>query len=115
MIPWIDFLLFGNGRGLAQTMDDDVYFWLHDSSKHASPKFYSWSGWFGAQLVSFEWRAPKVGETRTLAGYNFTPLHYTRKWCRVRVAWGTNIPDDLNAANIFIRGMKRKMVKLENA
>lgn len=72
MIIWLDHLLFGNGHGLKSPHFDDRYYWL-------SGQFYTWSGWFGSQLQSFQWFHPKPGEVRKLGGLNYSPFNSERK------------------------------------
>lgn len=61
MILWLDHLIFGNGYGLRSPYFDNRYYWL-------SGQLYTWSGWLGAQLQSFQWFHPKPGEERRLGG-----------------------------------------------
>lgn len=110
---WLDHLLFGNGRGLASPYFDQRFYWLVDTSmsrKYGRGRIYSWSGWFGAQLQSFQWTHPKPGEIRTLAGHGFRPFHSERSWLRVRVSWACgDTPHDLDAANVFLRKLQEKL------
>lgn len=80
MYLWLDFILFGNGRGLKSPYCDDKFYWLRGN-------LYHWIGGFGAQLGSFEWFSPKAGTTRRLAGQEFTVFSVQRKFLRVRVSW----------------------------
>jgi hypothetical protein len=79
-MTWLDFLIFGNGRGLKSPYFDDVFYWLNG-------RFYTWIGGFGAQLQSFEWLAPKAGTRRRLAGRDFVVFSVNRRWLKVSVAW----------------------------
>jgi hypothetical protein len=47
----LDFLLFGNGHGLAAPYFPERFIWI-------GGRFYTWIGGHGAQMVSREWRAP---------------------------------------------------------
>jgi hypothetical protein len=113
MIVWLDQRIFGNGHGLKSPYWDDVYYWL-------SGDFYTWSGWFGAQLQSFQWRHPKAGERRRLAGREFRALHSNREFlwlwivplpiCRVRVAWsGVGLPKPIAEANEALRKLQTEL------
>lgn len=79
---WLDFKLFGNGFGLKSPYFDDVFYWLDG-------RFYNWIGGFGAQLQSIEWRLPKPGTRRTLAGREFVVFHGTRgRWpLKWKISW----------------------------
>lgn len=90
MIFWLDWLLFGNGRGMQSPYYDDVFYWLKDTTierAKAKGRFYRFSGWFGCQLAAVEWRAPPVGTRRFLAGREFVLLRATRKFLRVETSW----------------------------
>lgn len=113
MIIWLDFLIFGGGRGLAFKTDNDTYYWLRDDNKrHATPMFYKWDGWYGSQLTSFEWHAPKVGDQRKLIGYDFIPTHYHRRWFRYQISWATHIPSVVGA-NEYIQSIRNKLARCE--
>jgi hypothetical protein len=99
---WLDHLIFGNGYGLKSPYFDSRFYWL-------SGRLYTWIGGFGAQLQSFQWRHPKAGESRKLCGLEFRPFHSERRWLRVRVAWATKLPADLNEANQFLRRLERDL------
>ncbi|MGB3485337.1 MAG: hypothetical protein WBB07_24370 [Mycobacterium sp.] len=125
----LDHLIFGNGRGLASPYFDDCFYWLVDTSKqdrHGSRgEFYTFMAGFGAQLHSFQWRHPKAGEERKLAGKRFRPLHSTRRFlwlwprsifsiplpvARVSVAWSwVDLPKDINHANAALRDMRKTL------
>ena len=77
---WLDWKLFGNGRGMASPFCDDVFYWL-------GGRFYRWVGGFGAQLQSIEWRTPKPGTRRYLIGEEFVVFSAARRWIRVEVSW----------------------------
>lgn len=80
MTFWLDWKLFGNGRGMASPYFDDAFYWL-------SGRFYRWTGGFGSQLESTEWFAPAPGARRRLIGREFVVFNTTRRWLRVRVTW----------------------------
>ena len=104
----LDFLIFGNGHGLAQPSTSGRFYWLVEPTGRGA--FYHWSGWFGAQLCSFQWTHPNSGERRSfdaLDGRVFRPTHSVRKFGRVRVSWGlVDLPRDTNAANNELRALR---------
>lgn len=116
MIFWLDHKIFGNGYGLATPYFDGRFYWL-------SGEIYTFSGGLGAQLTSFQWRHPKPGERRCLAGRQFVPFQSNRYvwWlfrrslfaiplpvCRVCVSWAAvNLPENLDKANEFIRHLEK--------
>ncbi len=81
MIVWLDFKIFGSGRGMAMPHFDGRLYWL-------AGEFYTFSAGLGAQLTSYQWQHPRAGEERTLCGRKFRVLHSSRRWGRVQVAWG---------------------------
>lgn len=106
MIPWLDFRIFGNGYGLAQPHYDGPFYWL-------SGRFYHWIGGLGAQLESFEWRAPLPGAEREIAGRTFRVLNTSRRGPRVIVSWGmVDLPRDIDAANTEIRFLRQIIGRL---
>lgn len=120
MIVWLDHWIFGNGYGLKTPRIDDKFYWL-------SGEFYTWSGWFGSQLQSFQWRHPKAGEERVLIGRKFKPFqssrHFMWVWrrylfgfplpvCRVRVCWCTHISDNIDEANEELGKMEKELGRL---
>jgi len=102
MIIWLDHLIFGNGHGLKTPYFDDKFYWLKDA-KTGKSEFYQFSGGYGAQLTSFQWRHPRPGERRRLRGVDFTAFQSSRQWCRVRVSWALHLSDNINVANRQIR------------
>jgi len=82
----LDFMLFGNGHGMAVPWRDSAFYWLVDV-RTKQGAFYHWSGWFGAQLASYQWRRPKAGEERMLLGRYFVISHAERRWGRVACSW----------------------------
>jgi hypothetical protein len=102
MIVWLDFLIFGRGYGLAQPRFDGRFYWL-------SGQFYTFIGGLGAQLQSFQWRHPRPGESRRLAGRDYRPFNSRRQGLRVSVSWATRLPSDLNEANAEIRKIETEL------
>jgi hypothetical protein len=101
----LDFLLFGNGHGLAAPYFPERFIWI-------GGRFYTWIGGHGAQMVSREWRAPPPQERRTIAGRQFMPFQTRRCGPRVEVSWTmADLPRDLNAANASIRALERDLAK----
>lgn len=114
MIMWLDFWLFGNGRGLKSPFSDDRFYWLVDKyQKERNEKngqLYTFSHGFGAQLTSFQWTHPNAGEERLLAGYSFRPLHSIRIGPRVKVSWKCmDLPKDLDGLNDKIREIEKSL------
>jgi hypothetical protein len=114
---FLDFLIFGNGHGLASPYFDDRFYWL-------SGRLYTWIGGFGAQLSSRQWRHPLPGETRKIRGLTFRPFSSRRQFlwlfrhtpwaiptpiARVAVSWATELPADLDEANAFLRDFQRNL------
>jgi hypothetical protein len=95
---FLDRVIFGSGHGLAMPVCDEAIYWLNDEAT-GTGCFYQWSGWFGAQLASHQWRHPRVGDERVLMGRRFRPCSSSRRWFRVRVSWSMKLPDDLSEAN----------------
>lgn len=106
----LDFWLFGNGHGLAQPHLDGVYYWLVDRET-GKGRFYTQSGWFGAQLQSIEWLTPRPGTRRKLKGREFVVFSAERSGPRVRVSWAmTRMPKDIDEANAAIRSLKADLL-----
>jgi len=99
---WLDHKIFGNGRGMASPYFDARFYWL-------SGELYTFMAGFGAQLHSYQWRHPKPGETRRLCGRDFRPFSSSRRWGRVEVAWATNLPSGIDAANAALRELERDL------
>jgi hypothetical protein len=53
------YAIFGDGRGLPPKDHPKAWYML-------GGQLYSWHGWFGCQLRSFEFRAPPAGTERTV-------------------------------------------------
>lgn len=94
MIPGRSGLGFGNGYGLAAPYFEGEYHWLVDGSQEKRRgAWYHWLGGFGAQLHSFEFRAPRAGEKRELFGHTFHIFQPPeRRGLTVRTAWATDDP-----------------------
>ena len=100
MILELDYLIFGNGYGMAAPRHDNVFYWL-------SGELYTFSYGFGAQLKSFQWTHPKPGERRTLAGREFVVFNSYRRWVRVNVSWAmTRMPSNIDGMNAAIRKLQ---------
>lgn len=103
---WLDHLLFGNGHGLKSPYFDSVFYWL-------SGRLYTFHGWYGAQLQSFEWRIPRPGTRRRLLNREFVVFQARRKWLRVRVSWAwVDLPKPSDEANIALNDMRRELSQL---
>lgn len=107
---------FGNGHGMAAPYFDQTFYWLNDRTLNqgkAKGRFYTWIGGFGAQLGSFEWRCPKPGTRRVLAGTTFTV--FTANRSRFGLMWDVtwSIVDfpqhDINAANTMLAEVKSRL------
>lgn len=120
--PLWDFKIFGSGHGMAMPFWNGIFYWLNDSDheyidtagrRHGNcGDFYTFMYGFGAQLRSYQWTHPNAGERRRVAGYHISPLHSTRRWCRVEVAWHLNgLPSDTDGANKMIREFKAALDK----
>lgn len=82
---WLARKVFGNGCGTGAPHFDTVAYWLVDTKSKRDGRhgrFYTWIGGFGAQLNSFEWRCPKPGTRRRLAGLEFEVFNVSRGWVR---------------------------------
>ena len=100
---WLDHLIFGNGFGLRSPFHDNRFYWL-------SGDLYTFSSGLGAQLTSFQWTHPNAGERRRLCGRIFHPVHSSRRWFRVRVAWNmTDMPKELDEMQNAIRQLKHDL------
>lgn len=109
---WLDHLIFGNGRGICSPYFDNTFYWLVDTSGGRGAgrgRLYTYFGGFGAQMRSMEWRAPKAGTCRQLAGVTFTVFSVTRRGPRVDVAWAMRLPDDIDLANAKLRDFRERL------
>jgi hypothetical protein len=103
MILSLDHLIFGNGRGIRSPFWDNRFYWL-------SGEVYTYMAGFGAQLHSYQWTHPRAGETRHLCGRDFVPLHSSRRWFRVEVAWSwVGLPKDIDEANAELRQLEKEL------
>lgn len=103
---WLDFLIFGNGFGMASPYHDDTFYWL-------SGDLYTFQHGFGAQLRSRQWTHPKAGERRTLAGHEFVIFQSTRSGLRVECSWGlVRLDRDVTEANLQIDALKTTLNNL---
>lgn len=109
---WIDFLIFGSGCGLAAPACEEGFCWLIDETTgHGA--FYHWDGWYGAQLSSFQWRRPRVGEHRRLMGRAFVAHSYRRRFGRVQVSWAMyGLPQNLDEANAELHKLHNDLARL---
>jgi hypothetical protein len=97
----IDFLIFGNGYGLGAPRCEQSFHWLKDT-RTGKCAMYHEDGWFGAQLVSFQWFNPQVGERRRLLGREFVAVSARRRWLRVSISWSQRLSEDTDQANKFL-------------
>lgn len=83
---------------------------------------YSWTGWFGCQLESHEWRRYPAGTERVILGMRFrvwtTERHWftcctiERHWFKCCTTWALcELPDDVYRANETLRELRAKLVK----
>lgn len=114
MLPGYWGLGHGDGYGLASPHFDDQFFWLHDMSggQRGPGAWYTWMGGLGAQLTSWEFRAPKAGTTRKLFGHTFRVFQNpVRRFLTVRISWATDlVPDNMER----VREIKSELLKWEH-
>ena len=107
-------MIFGNGGGMKEPYFDGVFYWLNDSN--GSPaRFYKFTGGFGAQLTSFEFRAPKAGTCRTLADREYVVFNTSSGWFGLmhQVTWAAvRLPQGTAELNAAIRGIKSELQRL---
>ncbi len=109
MILVLDHWIFGNGHGMKSPYFDDKFYWLTDGGRALpgasgggeSGQLYTFMPGLGAQLHSYQWTHPNAGEERMLLGRRFRPLHSTRRWGRVEVAWAMQGPKDIDAIRLL--------------
>ena len=111
---WLDHIIFGNGWGTSSPFFDKRYYWLVDTlrkDRHGrNGNLYRWIGGLGAQLGSFEWRTPRPGTRRKLAGKEFVVFNTSRRWLRVDVSWAlTSLPHGLDEKNAAIRDLEKEL------
>jgi len=107
---------FGNGYGMAAPFFNQTFYWLVDTFGQTraakNGRFYTFMGGLGAQLHSFEWKVPKPGTRRRLAGMEFEVFNVSRgRWGIMwSVAWAlVDFPRDIDKANAKIREIKEKI------
>lgn len=86
MMSWLVMHIFGNGHGTGAPYFDTKAYWLVDTQdlrEHGTGHWYMWIGGAGAQLQSFEWRAPKPGTQRRLAGRTFRVFNVSRGYIKI--------------------------------
>jgi hypothetical protein len=111
-------ILFGNGHGMGQPIVDGVFYWINDTgSKGSRARFYRFSHGLGAQLHSWELKAPIAGTRRVLDGREYVVFSTRRSrfWIMHEVAWASiSLPHtgDLDALNDEIRDIKRSLQSL---
>lgn len=74
---------------------------------------YRWTGWFGCQLESMEWRRVPAGTEREILGRKFRVWRTEREWLRVRTLWcliglGRSVDEDsakINALRDDLRAL----------
>lgn len=103
MIMSLDHAIFGNGHGIRSPLCDNVFYWL-------SGELYTFFPGHGAQLTSWQWRHPRAGERRTLAGRDYVIWRSDRRWFRVECKWAlARLLQDLNEANALLRQIKGEL------
>lgn len=103
MIMWLDHRIFGNGHGIRSPHWDNTFYWL-------SGELYTWFPGLGAQLTSWQWKRPRAGERRTLAGRDYVIWRADRRWGRVECKWAlARLPADLNGANALLRSIPAEL------
>lgn len=78
---------------------------------------YRWHGWFGCQLVSYEWRRPPAGTTRELV---FNPLTSTtmyvfrtqRVGLKIRVTWSVSKFGGMTVLGTRVRKLRAELQRL---
>ena len=107
-------MLFGNGGGMKEPYFDGVFYWLNDGN--GSPaRFYKFSGGFGAQLHSFEFRAPKAGTRRVLAGREYVVFNTSRSWLGLmhQASWSAqDLPKETGEQIAHIASIKAELQRL---
>lgn len=102
LIPALDFKIFGNGHGFAAPYFNQPFYWL-------SGEFYTFMHGHGAQLHSAQWKMPRPDEERVICGVKFRPFNVCRSWGRVKIAWATKLPADIDSANEWLRQFARHL------
>lgn len=73
--------IFGDGHGMAAPTLNQRFYWLVDLNG-LKGRFYSFSPGLGAQLESYEFRRPRVGEERRFGKLRFVPFQQARGYVR---------------------------------
>lgn len=73
---------------------------------------YTWSGWFGCQLESYEWTRVPAGTKRTILGREFTVFTTERKGLKIRTTWATYLPIKGDEANKMLFKLKDDLKSL---
>lgn len=80
--------------------------------------WYRWSGWFGCQLVSTEWRCPPAGTTRRLKfvcdteWVDMTVYAVRRNWLKWDVSWAVSPSGPHEVHDARIRNLKSLLMRL---
>lgn len=110
---WLAMKVFGNGYGMSAPYWSQNFYWLVDEATKQG-RFYTWIGGFGAQLRSFEWKMPKPGTRRRVAGIEIEVFGVSRgRWPIMwDVAWAlVRLPPDIDGQNATINAFKEKIEK----
>ena len=75
-------------------------------------RHYRWSGWFGCQLESMEWRRRPAGTEREIAGRKFRVFSTVRAGIRYRTTWALAICGSVDYCNEQIRALKSALREL---
>jgi hypothetical protein len=113
-------LIFGSGHGLSAPVLNQRLYWLVDLNT-LEGQFYSFLPGFGAQLTSWQWRRPQVGEARRFGTKTYVPYLQRRGWVRDplfgfnlfplmwEVSWRcADLPDNPNAEDV--RALEKELV-----
>lgn len=80
--------------------------------------WYRWSGWFGCQLWSTEWRCPPAGTTRRLKfvcdteWVDVTVYAVRRNWLKWHVSWAVSPRGTHEEHDARIRDLQSQLRKL---
>ena len=73
---------------------------------------YRWSGWFGCQLESREWRRHPAGKERIILGDRYRVWSTKRDGLAYCTYWSLcELPNDINEANAVLRALREKLVR----
>lgn len=79
---------------------------------------YRWSGWFGGQLESMEWKTLPAGTTRTLNfGIGTSPIPMTvfstrREGWKVRTTWSVSHAGTHDELSARIHDLRRRLQEI---